>query len=394
VGIVGLRSNVDSATASSPYFGPMKWCARAAAPTVVSTPRARVTGPAPQYVVSAISRLVCLILGLGLQSGWGEPAEELGRPRVPAAVFTCSPLALEGIQGITPLGNMDPLGGHVLPTDHIYLNHGNHTNQLVLAPADGEVYAVREQRFGGAKIEIRFDPHISFYLAHVLVDPGLRVGSRVKAGQVLGHPAADTQLDLGATDSRIRLAGFVNPTRYPPPMLQAISPLALFAEPLRSQLYAKVKREGADKDGRIDFDQPGRLVGNWFQEGLLEKDSLGGRPEVAAKQLAFAYDVSRPSEARFAIGGGFAPAGLYTPLPGGPDPASVSVSSGLVKYELRKAGGQPSAAGPSGPGRSSARVGVLLVQLVDEQTLKAEFFADGSPGEIAGFTGQAIVYKR
>ena len=35
-------------------------------------------------------------------------------------------------------------------------------------------------------------------------------------------------------------------------------------EPLRSALYARVRRAGPDKDGKIDCDVPGRLVGNWF----------------------------------------------------------------------------------------------------------------------------------
>ena len=40
--------------------------------------------------------------------------------------------------------------------------------------------------------------------------------------------------------------------------------LKYFTEPARSTLYAKVGREGSDKDGKINFDQAGRLAGNWF----------------------------------------------------------------------------------------------------------------------------------
>jgi len=87
------------------------------------------------------------------------------------------------------------------------------------------------------------------------------------------------------------------------PTLQTVSPLALFAEPLRSQLYGKVKREGRDKDGKIDYDQPGKLVGNWFHESLSAGESGRGGGGISAKQIAFVYDVVQPTAVRISIGG-------------------------------------------------------------------------------------------
>ena len=113
----------------------------------------------------------------------------------------------------------------------------------VAAPAAGTVSAIRSQSFGDFKIEIRVDEHLCYYLAHLDVEPGIQGGSQVKAGQVIGRASARSWLDLGAYDSRIRLKGFIHADRYPISTLQSISPLALFAEPLKSRLDAKVARE-------------------------------------------------------------------------------------------------------------------------------------------------------
>jgi len=81
----------------------------------------------------------------------------------PSTTFTVSPLDLGQIVAITPLGNLNPLGGHVLPTDHIYVDYGGKTNISVFAPGSGSVFAIREQIHGGAKIEVRVDKNVSYY---------------------------------------------------------------------------------------------------------------------------------------------------------------------------------------------------------------------------------------
>ncbi len=122
------------------------------------------------------------------------------------------------------------------------------------------------------------DKNLTYYLAHVHLDRGIKVGTRLKAGQTLGRVAPESMLDLGACDERVKIPGLLDPARYPSSMLHAIPPLELFTEPLKSRLKAKVPREGPDKNGTFDFDRAGRLVGNWFHESLPPSESAQGRP--------------------------------------------------------------------------------------------------------------------
>lgn len=311
----------------------------------------------------------------------------------PTPGFTISPLDVQEVCEIIPLGNLNPRSGHVFPTDHIYFDYGRKPDLPVRAPADGTVLAVYDQSGGDLKIEMRVDRHLCYYLGHIFVEPGIGKGSHVKAGQVVGRASGRSALDLGAYDDRVRLPGLINPWRYPTSTLQTISPLALFAEPVKSQLYAKVTREGPDKDGKIDFDQRGRLVGNWFHESLSADDSSRGTPETWSRQLAFVYDVRKPTAVRIAIGGTLAPAGTYSVPVGAPDPADVSAETGLVKYQLlRPTEGRSSRGADEKVRRADPRL--LLVQVLRDGRLKAECCEGKTPAEVDGFTSAALIYER
>ncbi len=341
----------------------------------------------PRWLGFRLAGLISASLcGLGV-------AGEIREPAVPSPpIFTVAPLELGEITGIIPLGNLNPLGGHVFPTDHIYFDYAGKTGVVVRAPADGAVYAIRDQLHGGAKIELRFNDHLTYYLAHVLPEPAVRIGTTVKAGQPLGRVSGESLLDLGACDSRVRLRGFVSPARYPEPTLHAVSPLALFAEPVKSELLAKVRRDSRDKDGRIDLDQPGKLIGNWFHESLPVPESGAGRPETWARQLAFAYDVHEPQAIRVSIGGTVAPAGLYAVQAGAPDPATIGTGSGLVRYRLAAIDGRSRAA--AGEADSVPARGTLLVELVDDETLRVEWFAGREAAAVERFTEAVSRYRR
>lgn len=311
----------------------------------------------------------------------------------PRPVFTVSPLDVQEVREILPLGNLNPRAGHVLPTDHIYFDYGGKPGLAVRAPADGTVFAVLDQSPGDLKIEVRVDQHLRYYLGHIFLEPGIGRGSRVQTGQTIGRASGRSSLDLGAYDDRVRLPGLINPKRYPTSTLQTVAPLALFGEPVKSELYAKVRRAGPDKDGKIDFDRPGRLVGNWFHEGLSTNDRPRGASEASHGQLAFAYDVREPTAVRISIGGTLAPAGTYAVPAGSPDPADVSAETGLVKYQM---------SGPAedrSPGRSDAREReadrwLLLVQVLRDGRLKAECRPGKTPAVVDAFTHAALIYER
>lgn len=228
----------------------------------------------------------------------------------PDSIFTIPPIDPDVCAEIIPLGNLNPVGGHVLPIDHIYLNY----------------------------------------------------------------------------DERVHLTGFVNSARYPRSTIQTVSPLALFAEPLRTQLYRKATRQGSDKDGRIDWDGPGRLLGNWFHESLDVADSSRGDARVRARQLAFVYDVQNPQAQRLSVGGTVAPVGLYEIQPGAPDPIEVTRASGAVSYRVRKLERAPGKAG-------DADSGVFLVELISDHELRIEYF-EGGAAQTRAFGANATRYRR
>jgi hypothetical protein len=318
-------------------------------------------------------------------------AEQAATPLPTEPRLHVSPLDLAEVRSITPLGNLNPQGGHVFPTDHIYFDYGGREGVPVRAPASGRVFAIRGQMRDDFKIEVQVNGRLSCYVAHVLPVQALTVSSTVDSGEIIAHTSGRSSLDLGCMDAEVTLKGFVNPDRYPVSTLHCVSPLKLYDEPLRSQLRSKVLRGGADKDGRIDYDIAGRLVGNWFLEDLSVTDNSRGSPEIWVKQLAFAYDVHQPDARRVSIGGTIAPAGLYVPSAISPDPAEVSVKSGLVKFVLtmpipREAGSQRRGATPA--------TGILFVQMLTPNRAKVEFFPGRSGQEVTGFTDAARVYER
>ena len=70
-----------------------------------------------------------------------------------------------------------------------------------------------------------------------------------------------------------------------------------------------------------------------------------------------------------------------------PDPATVGVEEGIVKYDLMVAHSML-------PDEQLATEGVMLVQLTDPGTLRIETFPGMLPHEVHGFTAAARSYVR
>ena len=182
-------------------------------------------------------------------------------------------------------------------------------------------------------------------------------------------------VDLGVMNDAVMLTGLINPSRYPSETLKCDAPLKYYEEPLRSQLYAKVQRISGDRDGKIDFDVPGRLSGNWFGQG----DNI---------PLAFAYDTYDPAQVRIALTGiaqgGFVITGVFSIAAGDPFPRDVSVASGKVRYTLAH-----SRTGLPLPDPPTTR---LLVQMLDDQRIRVEGFV--YPSAADDFTSAAKTFVR
>lgn len=292
-------------------------------------------------------------------------------------VFTHSPIPFDAIEFVVPIGNLNP-PGHTLPTDHAYfyfrLQHPDAPQYEVVAPAGGIVIQVRRERDDYVRIQAT-GSH-TYYLGHVIADQTLMSGATVAAGQRLGVTSNLAYgIDLGLANDRVTL-GFVNPTRYSTDTLHAENPFKYFADDLRGRLYGKELGNGAQPDGRIDYDRAGTLAGNWFLDGLAGSQS--SLLEAGSKQLAFVRDIDDPSSLRISIGGSLSLVGPFATDPGVPDPESVASASGPVAYRLLVVG--------------SPR-GWLLVEMLSADHLRAETFPESASAPSA-FTGQSLTYSR
>ena len=322
--------------------------------------------------------------------GGGKSDPNGGLPPGPGT-FSASPLEVSRITDLEPLGWLNP-PGHTFPTDHVYLYYAwTYPNPMpppsqwpvlpVHAPGSGTVnWILATAGQPDQKVMVQMSSTFSYYLDHVVLDPGIVVGTKVVAGQRVGTTgSASAAVDLGVINTQVALTGFVNPARYGS-SVNCDSPYKYFTEPLKSQLYGLVRRSGADKDGRIDHDVRGRLIGNWFHESVALADSMG--PLAWPKEMAFVPDPNVPSKPRVSLGGSEGLRGVWRPSPGDPDFAQVSVASGKVAYRLLYLD-------ESFPTRS----GLLIVQLLDDTRIKVQVFP-GSSASDGDFTSAALIYTR
>jgi hypothetical protein len=302
--------------------------------------------------------------------------------------FTNSPLKFADILYLTPLGNLNP-PGHTLPTDHVYFYYrtsASDTSKMrdVYAPGSGTVVWINGPTPPGvdAGIGIKMTNTFQYYLGHVVLDPSVKVGSSIAAGQRLGTSSPQSYaVDLGVINDEITLKGFAIPSRYPSQTIHADSPYKYYVQPLRDSLYSKVTRTAPDKDGKIDYDIPGRLVGNWFLNGLPLGDA-SATPDAWPKHLAFVYDMSTPSAVRVSIGGTLTMRGVFGVFKNTPDPAEISTANGRVGIKLT---GQLDTSG--------FIFGILVVQMIANDTIKVETFQSVTADTVQ-FDANASTYTR
>jgi len=328
--------------------------------------------------------------------------------------FHSIPMDWEDFSYIEPLGNLNPKGGHTFPSDHGGLTFADPDlyppSYDLRAPADGIVVEILyrlqdwppESGFTGkyddykvliahTKTFMSYLDHISELSPEILEEAGeLQEGVNsvqiaVKEGDLLGwaggRPKAQTGLDWGVYDKDV--THFIHPEKY-----RRTAHAAHFMEYCDEYLKAELLERLWEKPtvgpvwGKFDYDQPGRLVGNWFLEGISEADPLGEWD----KHLAFVYYMYDPTQIRIAIGGTL-PVEVsyegYAVVGNAPDPANITVESGKVVYWLTT---------PPELGVEELPEATLLVQMLDEETIKVEAFQ----GHLSSpeFTANARLYTR
>ena len=136
----------------------------------------------------------------------------------------------------------------------------------------------------------------------------------------------------------------------------------------------------ADKDGRTDFGVRGKLVGDWFHSSLANDSAyVIGTSTGWSKSISFAYDWFSHAP-RISIGGTISAPGAFSIATSDPDPATVSVSSGLVAYQCASVLGL-------------SQSGWVLVQMITDERMRVEYFASPAARPTA-FTSAAQEYVR
>ena len=355
--------------------------------------------------------------------------------------FGASPIDLNNLAAIYPMGRMDPGSGHVAPTDHQYwLPKGitkdstlesNPTLYKISAPGKGILSSIEHQTqvlSGSMKVDdyrLIFDYPCGIHSAYMHVNTlspdierefqinkkSLNEGREfasvkipVDEGEVIGTTGTHN-FDFMVWDDSLTLPGFVNPNDYNSENWKPhiIDPFNIFIEPLRSSLIEKSVRKVAPFGGKIDYDIDGKLVGTWFREGSggyagsIAQGKIGNYWDG---HLSIAYNEIDPKYIIISSGSG----GLFAVKNNMPDPADIGKSSGMIKYELvyfdlvTADGAKWDFSGPSYENVSvrtySTATGVAAFQMLDDRKLKAEFFPGETIEQVNGFDDKALTYVR
>ncbi|MEE8483838.1 MAG: hypothetical protein V3S46_04490 [Nitrospinota bacterium] len=344
--------------------------------------------------------------------------------------FGASPLDVSDLMYIQPMGLVT--GSHVTPVDHQYWTTVGVTNEnwytepgkfAVYTPAAGYIIAIEKFEDYDYRVIIEHTCSIYTIFIHLggLSDKVVSA-SEFTGGGDGGHSYSYNRIslsegeafatvgyqsfDFSVHDTDVTLTGFITPSLYTAEAwkIHTVDPFDYFPEPLRSQLIAKSLRSAEPLGGKIDYDISGRLVGNWFVENTNGYEGTNASAYWRT-HLSVVYDYIDPSQVRVSIGDFGGTEVQYGVKGNAPDPADVSVASGVVTYELVSSDyylgssselwDRATYAGNITARNNDADVrGVALFQMTEDNKLTAEFFPDQTASEITGFTQAAKIYER
>ncbi len=230
------------------------------------------------------------------------------------------------IREIAPLGSINP-PGHTIPTNHVYshLNIQRESTQTVplYLPADAWIthisigkgftqdpeddtiyFAVCKDVIGYFNHIKKLSPEIQKIVDSYKCADGnyggggcmIQVLTPLKKGTYLGEVGRlQGNFDLGTFDLRTE-HNFVNKERYAERTLHIQCPFDYYTPELKKKYYDLLQNKG--NCGKINYDIPGTLQGNWFYGD--SKEYYGGD---WVKHAFFGYDNVKPERAVLALGG-------------------------------------------------------------------------------------------
>ncbi|MEW8505378.1 MAG: M23 family metallopeptidase [Candidatus Thiodiazotropha sp.] len=333
--------------------------------------------------------------------------------------FDYPPLDLSKVEFILPLGGM--IGNHVTPIDHQYyvapdFGAAESIEIDVYSPAAGTVSSIQHMgNFDNDDYRIVIDHSSTIQSIYIHVDnlsdklsafaptngEYVNTDIDVTAGEIIGSYSGS--VDYNLVDYDITLPGLINPDSYmaEPWKIHTPDPFDYFNDSIRQTLIAKSLRSVEPIGGKLDHDIDGRLVGNWFQENTNGYAGLDSS-NYWLGHISFAYDYIVPDHIIASFGNYAGDQRQFGVLGNTPDPATVDVSTGLVKYDLVSyeyyAGDLPWDRLSFTQGMTMDNYSfidaVVLVQLVSERRLKVEIFHGQTSEDVTGFTDDAIHYVR
>lgn len=350
--------------------------------------------------------------------------------------FTHTPLALKDIGYIMPLGNMGD--AHVTPTDHGYIYPKNpqapEGTYSVVSPADGEIVKIEampsylvgdnstnwKRPAEDNRIILRFSCRYYSIFIHVNeLAPRIRsaVGKikpgdfrnkviPVKAGEAIAYLGGNG-VDWSLNDTEYTVPGFINPELYKsePWKRHTADMFSVYPENIRKELEALTPRSAFPIAGKIDYDIPGRAIGNWFREGNEGFSSKGGT-RFWDGHLAIAPDSVDEKTIIISMGNWTGEAAQFRANKGF-NPAQITATSGPVKIELLPVDAMYVQADgtvwnrdakPIKPLRMRASnispIGTVMLQVLPGEKLKFERFPGKTATQISGFTPSAQIFER
>lgn len=334
--------------------------------------------------------------------------------------FLYAPVNLEKTVLLLPLGLMS--GGHVTPIDHHYFQNFGNTGFDIEVYSPGEGVITEIQHMPGAKegedyrLVIQHTCTVSSIYIHIGVlseklqaDAPTNHGYKgvkipVTAGEIIGYYSTNVDYNLVDLESTL---DFIMPDHYKPESWKIHVPrntYDYFTDDVKNKLIAKSVRTIEPITGKIDYDVDGKLIGNWFVENTNGYEGIRKEgTEYWNTHLAFAYEFTDPSLVIVSMGDFDGNANQFAVKGNSPDPKSIGVESGLVKYEL-VSWGHITQDGSEWDKTSFAKVkkavggtsveGTVLVEMLADRKIKFESFPGKEANEVDGFTANAKIYER
>jgi hypothetical protein len=335
--------------------------------------------------------------------------------------FSHPPIDLGGVASFVAMGEPN-----VFPRDHggfpLLVPHTLPANIPVFAVADGVVVltsngvraipdvewvpeSLRGQEYDDHLIQLKVSETIIVNYAHVTdfhpsfaekvgdlprTESGIEVFVPVEAGDTLAFVGPHPAMDFSVTDFSLEL-GLLNTTFYPERHYFSADVYDYFQGALLDEMIAIAARDRAPWGGKIDYDIPGRIVGNWFQEGTTSFVQN-------SRQLAIVYDhiwsdritISDGSPMRDVPGleGPGAP-DVWWVKGNEPRPDDLGVGDGVIHFGLIHRRSIDHSGPDDGPYPVQA---VMLVEMIDAGRIRVEVFKGVT--EAQGFTAAAKIYER